>query len=523
MGPRLWWCAALALVGCGTKLNARYCDVNTPCHKPGFLFCNQATRECEATPTGMVDLSMPGEDMGPSDLSAGERPPALDLAQPDLSQPDLNQSDLSLSCTTSTTCPSAKPLCASAGPNSGQCVQCVGNADCTTATTPICNVAAGTCRPCVLHGECSSGVCDVASGSCVDASNIVYVNLRDTGGGACDDTANTGSSALPYCQITTAFTYLGAKGFIKVLPVALGSATGYNGVTLGAGAVGTSTVPVQVVGTSNTAGNGLGATSAPQINATTAGGHTLELYANAAITVNVAFDGFIFNGGANGSNVDCGSNGGTTIVSVRDSTITGGWNGVRAHACTITVAESVIKSTPTLDTLTPKGFGAYMDTGSSFTLVNNVIAANAWAGLGVAAGSSGGTFSFNTVSANGSGDNFGGAICNRAVTLDSSILYNNAHSPSTGGSQFGCTGTACTMQCTLSNVVTGTDSLTSGALPGAPVFVSASDLHLSVTTGLGANQTCCIDKLSSGPAIDIDLQPRPFNLKWDIGADEAEY
>ena len=47
-----------------------------------------------------------------------------------------------------------------------------------------------------------------------------------------------------------------------------------------------------------------------------------------------------------------------------------------------------------------------------------------------------------------------------------------------------------------------------------------SDYHL--TANSAANQLCCTNKVSTGPARDVDGEARPKGMSWDIGADEVE-
>ena len=64
----------------------------------------------------------------------------------------------------------------------GACASCRADHDDCPANAPVCDN--GGCRTCVVDTDCASAVCDLETGSCVDASSILYV--ATTGGnGAC--------------------------------------------------------------------------------------------------------------------------------------------------------------------------------------------------------------------------------------------------------------------------------------------------------------------------------------------------
>ncbi len=59
-------------------------------------------------------------------------------------------------------------------------------------------------------------------------------------------------------------------------------------------------------------------------------------------------------------------------------------------------------------------------------------------------------------------------------------------------------------------------------MPGDPQFTSLSPDDFHLDTGNAKNQACCTNKLDTGPAIDLDGNPRPKGAKFDIGAYEVE-
>ena len=78
--------------------------------------------------------------------------------------------------------------------DTGACVACVTNAQCTTPT-PACNTATHTCVECVVANECASSVCDTLTHTCSAATcSDTVINGAETdvdcGGGTCGGCAN---------------------------------------------------------------------------------------------------------------------------------------------------------------------------------------------------------------------------------------------------------------------------------------------------------------------------------------------
>lgn len=95
-------------------------------------------------------------------------------------------------------CTGSKPVCATSGTLIGQCVQCVGSADCSGGT-PICS-SANLCTACTSDSQCASlgagpGVCmSHQDGRCASAAETIYVkNSASCSGGS-------GTAASPYCD-----------------------------------------------------------------------------------------------------------------------------------------------------------------------------------------------------------------------------------------------------------------------------------------------------------------------------------
>ena len=533
------------LAACPSRSDVRFCNATTPCRDPAFPYCDEVTSECEAGPVGAdlataVDGGEPdfsvGDDLATTDLSPDL---AADLATPpDLTTPlDLTlPPDLLQPCSGSASCLSpATPICDStnlcractgsgddtacvthglglvcktSGLNQGRCTDCNTNSDCAAAT-PICNPD-GSCRKCSGASDCATGVCDLraggTNGQCAGAGDIVYVDVGAAGCGTGD-----GSAAKPYCQISDGVINLGGKHFVKVA----GSTTSYDGF-------------VKTSMTNRVAyisGPGRDAATPATITAPTGGmaDNAISFVPGNNAVDNLTFDGFIFQG-TDGSVVYCDGNQGNVMTSatltVRNSLIKGGLNGARAIRCNLTVTETIIQG--------PSALGATFEGSATWTLQNDIISGAGTAGVSIGnASTAGGVFRFNTVAFNGSGANFGGVLCGVATTLESSIITQNAQSPAGTGSQFG---PAASTNCSLSKVVTGTDSIgNTGKLSGDPVFRSTTapyDLRLKVNTNpdITTNTACCIDQVGASgttPILDVERDPRPKGASFDVGADEA--
>jgi hypothetical protein len=559
--------AVVALAGCPKSQNPRYCDSTTRCSTAPFLYCNFAKKECESTPQPIFDMSIPSLDLAASmNDMAGSGPPDM----------------VKIACTSSMTCPASMPTCSntvcgrcsagstdcstyhSATPQcgpSGGCVECIANGDCfSKAQTPFCGPSNtcvqclkasdctpqvcgsdNKCRACQTNPECPSGVCNMATGNCVDASMVYYV---DNGGmtiaNCYASRANRNGTTVPWCDISEAAQ---GSGFYTLV-TGHGAAFPYS--------------PFTVVGAENFIGPGYKAAMPAVVKANTTSGGVVTVTDATVATI----DGFEIDGLNMQDGITCAPSSPTEpmphrLLNVRNSYIhnTSGNAGLYPKNCDLNVDNSrvstssirVLDDTPSTFVTVIKLTNSQFDTSSSdgvyvnrgvltmdrclvisnaangiqlwnptFTVTNSFFYGN---GLAVDFSANAGTpqsvFMFNTVAYNNNGFS-----CNQ-TTIQASISIHN------GGALIGGTGAS---QCRTIDIVTDN-------APTLPVFVntgspSTYDFHLATDTPahLAANQACCIDKVkgpldggtSPLPTHDFDGTTRPLGMGYDIGAHEAK-
>ena len=91
------------------------------------------------------------------------------------------------------------------------CVACSEQPTDCTGTTPICDDDSGACLPCTEHGQCPDSACHAFEGSCLDPTNVLYVNNGVPAGG-------DGSMDMPFSTLADAIAAVpgGAEGTIRV-------------------------------------------------------------------------------------------------------------------------------------------------------------------------------------------------------------------------------------------------------------------------------------------------------------------
>ncbi|MEZ4384772.1 MAG: hypothetical protein R3A79_25810 [Nannocystaceae bacterium] len=86
----------------------------------------------------------------------------------------------------------AYPAC---HPELGTCVECTVDNEAACGGNQVCNQYKNDCGPCFEHEQCTSGACNLKSGTCFPDSNVFWVERRSF----CND--QDGSEAKPYCHL----------------------------------------------------------------------------------------------------------------------------------------------------------------------------------------------------------------------------------------------------------------------------------------------------------------------------------
>lgn len=477
-----------------------YCNADGDCDQAPYGTCDTTHHTCIDADGGIPNGDMPelaGPDMFcASSAACSDEAPICSVQR---CRACMDSGD-------DAQCMAHNPMTPRCNAPTGRCVECLVSADCKGAT-PVCNTTAFTCRKCAANSECTSGVCK-SDGSCADAGEVAYVNNAS---GACMDAVHASTPAMPYCQIQYA-----ASNSAKTYILASGSATTYNALSFNAttSAIG----PLTIIGPA-----GRGAATKARVSSSITSAAVAVTAATAAVTLTLDGLDIVGPGGAMAApGVSCtGMIGATATLTIKNSTIDmSGKEGVNSSTCTLTLDGNLIYGN------TNEGVKL---SGTTYVITNNIINSNGGVtgglpGVSITDSASTGTFAFNTVAANGGANALeGGVVCppNGTVKLlQNSIVTQNAHNPMANGTQF-------VGKCMLQNVVTGQDTFT-GATQSTPVFVSATDFHLDVGSGLTANKACCIDAIPSSTLLnsdhDVDRGPRPkvTGGAWDIGAHEAQ-
>ncbi len=126
----------LVVYGCGVKGISSDCLVS-PELCPVGTECDPETRLCQKL---NVQSCRSADECSPDKpLCNASRCVACDQLSPDKADSD---------------CHALLPTlhaCVRSGPRRGQCGECQKNSHCVDAERPVCDVAAGRCRPCQLH------------------------------------------------------------------------------------------------------------------------------------------------------------------------------------------------------------------------------------------------------------------------------------------------------------------------------------------------------------------------------------
>ncbi len=118
-------------------------------------------------------------------------------------------------CARDEDCEASAPFCLDR-----TCVACESSTTCS-ASRPVCDEVSHDCRNCVKDSECDSGACDLAAGSCVDPSAILYAS---PGGSPADPCA----PLLP-CSLDKASASVdSARPYIVLRPGVHTASAGFN-------------------------------------------------------------------------------------------------------------------------------------------------------------------------------------------------------------------------------------------------------------------------------------------------------
>ena len=454
-----------------------FCDEATPCTAPEPPFCdingvyNPTNHTCIDTPAGVCSSD--------TDCTDSATPICGETMRQDAVGESFSVSECRACSDGATgdaecaTKDAALPLCAS-----DSCVDCRESMDCMNPDLPVCDTAANTCVGCTQGSDCASDVCELDSGECVDAANIVYVSTGGTDGPACGT------------QASRCATIGGGQGGLSKVTATrktlkLASGTYPESVTI-------SGLEVELLGpaTVDPPGNN---TPVFDISGGSDVGFT-EITATGATT------------GTDADGVVCG---GASTFRMTDSTITQNADvGLQADGCTLELSRS---------TISQNAQGGVDITGSSFDIQNNFIVSNGTfgaagsliGGVQVGATQASDAFSFNTVADNSAAN--GAAASGLDCELASQMV-------ASGNIVYLSSGTPLRANCNLtySNIEGGAPG--TGNIDMLPDFVNEAqrNFHLEPSSP-GVN----VADPAATLAIDFDGDARPQDARHDMGADEV--
>jgi hypothetical protein len=390
-------------------------------------------------------------------------------------------------------------------------VECLTKDDCDSAHK-TCKLATNSCAPCVANADCTSGLCDTATGACADKSTLLYVNNSLTGG--CSD-SGMGAFTRPFCSVQVGFTNAAASG--KTL-IVLGGTYAESVIAQPA----TTAYAVHAIGVGVTPPTIM----APMLPSAPA----LKLQTNNGQQLTITLDNFVIRGGAgaNGHGILCSGQGGssalTKLILLRSTVQNNAQLGVSASSCDVTLDQ---------DTVAANTQGGVALSSSDFTISNSLIRDNglldpsgsAVGGISTTGTSARAVIVNNTVVNNknsGTGITPVGVACGAAtVTFNTVIKGNSGFATETGG---------CSPTYSAYNGATGTGNRDISLCTLANLFSDpmAGDYHPNKT----AAGACTIVLVNVGTpmsgtvnAPDHDLggtrRPQPTGGAWDIGCYES--
>jgi hypothetical protein len=199
--------------------------------------------------------------------------------------------------------------------------------------------------------------------------------------------------------------------------------------------------------------------------------------------------------------VDCSANLNSVLTVVRSALHDAGRTGLMASNCTVTLDA---------DTFTNDALGGISVANGKYEITNCTITQCGKSGAAVTLTQTlGGHFRHNTVTANNPMTGVGGVACvPGGQTVEASIVWGNAKFMNSQ-----------VLGCVVSNSLLDEMIGTGNKTGPAPTFTP--DFHLDGHKN--GNDQCCIDQIDSSSVMhDRDYNPRPFNVKYDIGAHEVQ-
>jgi hypothetical protein len=476
------------------------CALALSCTAPNDAYCT-SNSDC----SGHVDRPICDPDLNACVVGDAGVPPQCDEDSDCTTEPNRPQcvDQFCVPCEVSSDCSVSAPVCEMPGlpctgcsgdgdcstlypqtphceTGSGACVGCRDDLDCTEAGKPICGNDL-ICHPCISDADCDSTVCDEPNGACIDADDVIYVDVEAASGDC--------SQKDPCPTIMEGVAILsGSKVWMKIAPGIYPERVVIDGPTAILIAAGVELAP-------------------------TTAGPALTIRGTANVTV----EGMTVRGatgaGSTGDGVRCelGDTDSPTCRLVGIQVLECRGQGIEANTASLSVERSLIQSNVS---------GGIAITGSDFSIVNSVIAQNGGASAGggvIVFGnplSGNADFQFNTVTENvgPTGQAATGLLClgvTVPIGFKNSIVFGNQ----TTGTGTQVSGDNCTW--TYSNIGPQTPGGTTN-ISAPPQFAAIGDYHLGASSP-------CIDQAEPDNVQTDDIDgrnTRPTGDGLDIGADE---
>lgn len=367
-------------------------------------------------------------------------------------------------------CGGTSPFCAA---DNRTCVECIKDSQCP-AERSLCNPTTNTCGACVADSDCASQVCDVASGTCEEDANIIYVS-----GGA---TVNNDCTQAAPCTFDRAAILVDeSRPTIRILP---GVVNGHASFT--------KTAAVQIVGTGATLSvetmPGDGVTAIALTSGTTMnirGLHVVDLNALGAIT--------------------CAGGAGNTL-NITDADIEGLINNSCDGEFSHLQASTIVHTLRTLRMTFAKISGSLilrgMGTATSLTVENAMLNSVAIGGTGALDA----VISYASIA--------NGVRSSPEVPAGVSFVDDVITKAGAGGDAIVCT-SPCSLSFRSVLAFPQATPLGGNVMVSDPKFVAPpGDLHLQ------ADSPAIDASTGSPPLFDLDNNPRPSGARADLGAYE---